>query len=1327
MGTVYAARDRHSGARVALKVLHALDAADLERFAREAELLASLSHPGIVAYVAHGSTPAGVPWLAMEWLDGEDLAARLARGTLSVGDAVACIASAAEALAAAHRRGIVHRDVKASNLFLVEGDVTRVKVVDFGIARLARGARGPTRTGIVVGTPHSMSPEQARGDRAVDARTDVWALGCVLFEALTGQPPFDSGSAVGVLAKILLDEPPAARELRPEVPETLSALIDRTLLKDADARPADGAALARALTALDTEPAGTTRPTGAERGALGTDEQRLLCVVLAGGLEGALAEDESTAATLHADLAQLSGALSDGEATLPGSSPTSAGASLDPASLGAALRETVAAYGGRVELLGRGALVATMGGTGTPVDHAMRAARCALAMHALAPTLPLAIVAGRGVRGARVPVGEVVERGVSGLAAGTRGAADAKVRTDALVSGLLGGRFELGADESGAFVRREQDAPDTRRTLLGRAVPFVGRERELATLEATYDECALDAVARVVLITAPPGAGKSRLVSEFVARLATRAPAPIVLRGRGDAMTMGAPFAPLARAVRRAAEIADGEPLAVRREKLRARVARALGSARSAREIMETAALLGELGRVPFPDEDASESLRAARRDPVLMADAMRGALLTIFAAELARQPLVLVLDDLQWGDLPTVRALDDALRVLEHTPLLVVAAARPEVDGLFPALWAERELVRLPLGKLTRRAAEKLAREALGEAATDATVRRIVERADGNAFFLEELLRAQGAAAEAGEAAGEAPERESLLPPIALPDSVLGMVQARLDALGDDARRALRAASVFGDVFWRGGVARLLGVRPDAPQLAESLDALAARELVARRPSSALPDEEELGFRGALVREAAYASLTDGDRRLGHRLAGEYLEARFLEAGAAPDGSALVTHFEQGELPERAAPWLTRAAEEALEGDDLARAIALVRSGLVAASDGALRGALLQVSAEAHRWRGDYAAARTLGEEAAALLRPGSARWFAATGGALVACLQTGDHESVERLAGEASAATADDDARGAQLVCLSRAALQFLGLRRLDVAAQLAARVDALAAECGAQEPRPRAFVALVRASRALFDGDLGAFLDDTERAIADFDRAGDLRNACNQRVRLAFNAAESGDAETAEATLRVALATAERLGLRLVAAYALQNLGHVLTLLGRHDEARAALEAAIARDAGNAGVEGGARIYLAELALAVGDASLATREAEHAAALLGAGTPLEAIARSVLARARLAAGDVRAAYTLAWDAREVARATAMEEGEMLVLLAFAETAHAAGDEVAAREAVREGLRHLEKKAARFADPERRARLIERVPEHVRLRTLAATLGER
>src|SRR5262249_49662727 len=160
-----------------------------------------LRHAGIVRYVAHGETPDGELFLAMEWLEGEDLASRLRRMPLTTDETVALGKRVAEALAIAHARGVVHRDLKPSNLFLVDNDVERVTILDFGIARLCDAAR-VTQTGAVLGTPGYMAPEQARGNDEIDPRADVFALGCVLFECLTGSPAFPGDHFMAILAKI---------------------------------------------------------------------------------------------------------------------------------------------------------------------------------------------------------------------------------------------------------------------------------------------------------------------------------------------------------------------------------------------------------------------------------------------------------------------------------------------------------------------------------------------------------------------------------------------------------------------------------------------------------------------------------------------------------------------------------------------------------------------------------------------------------------------------------------------------------------------------------------------------------------------------------------------------------------------------------------------------------------------------------------------------------------------------------------------------------------------------------------------------------------------
>ena len=222
MGLIFRGRDRTTGEPVAIKVISDGGTQRAARFDREVELLSELSHPGIVRYLAHGETAGHARYLAMEWLEGEDLKARLARAPLTVSESVRLATRVAEALGAAHARGIVHRDLKPSNLFLPGGSVEQAKILDFGIAQ-REGSTQLTRTGVLLGTPGYMAPEQARGASSekggeLDARADVFALGCVLFRCVTGTPAFDGDSVASILSAILFGETPRVSEWWPEVP-----------------------------------------------------------------------------------------------------------------------------------------------------------------------------------------------------------------------------------------------------------------------------------------------------------------------------------------------------------------------------------------------------------------------------------------------------------------------------------------------------------------------------------------------------------------------------------------------------------------------------------------------------------------------------------------------------------------------------------------------------------------------------------------------------------------------------------------------------------------------------------------------------------------------------------------------------------------------------------------------------------------------------------------------------------------------------------------------------------------------------------------------------
>ncbi len=258
MGTVFRARDRQTGGPVGIKVISGHSRDLVERFVREAAVLADLRHPGIVGFVASGATAEGEAYLVMDWLEGESLKDRLARGTLSILETIALGRRVAEALSVAHARGVIHRDLKPGNLFLVGRDLARITILDFGIARVVEGGPALTRTGATLGSPGYVSPEQARGQRDVDARADVFSLACVLFKCLTGDPPF-TGEMLQVLMKVVMDPAPLASSRRPDVPPALEDVLQRMLAKAPAARPRDAAAVAAELAALTLPAEGPQR------------------------------------------------------------------------------------------------------------------------------------------------------------------------------------------------------------------------------------------------------------------------------------------------------------------------------------------------------------------------------------------------------------------------------------------------------------------------------------------------------------------------------------------------------------------------------------------------------------------------------------------------------------------------------------------------------------------------------------------------------------------------------------------------------------------------------------------------------------------------------------------------------------------------------------------------------------------------------------------------------------------------------------------------------------------------------------------------------------
>jgi hypothetical protein len=263
MGVVYRARDERLQRRVAIKVLPpelAFQQDIRERFTREAQTAARLSHPHIVPIHTVGEG-LGLVYFVMGYVDGESVAARIRRkGKLPIDEVRRIMAEAADALSAAHAVSIIHRDIKPDNI-LLEGPRGRVMVTDFGIAKALSASSGATLTGagVAIGTPAFMSPEQAAGEREIDGRSDLYSLGIVSYQMLTGELPFSAPTVAGILMKQITEVAPDVRTRRQDVPEDLALAVSRCLEKDPENRWPSADALRRAL---ENRAVGGYQPTG---------------------------------------------------------------------------------------------------------------------------------------------------------------------------------------------------------------------------------------------------------------------------------------------------------------------------------------------------------------------------------------------------------------------------------------------------------------------------------------------------------------------------------------------------------------------------------------------------------------------------------------------------------------------------------------------------------------------------------------------------------------------------------------------------------------------------------------------------------------------------------------------------------------------------------------------------------------------------------------------------------------------------------------------------------------------------------------------------------
>jgi serine/threonine protein kinase/tetratricopeptide (TPR) repeat protein len=694
VGIVYRAYDLVTLRAVALKVINADAGVAPEEEARlmhEGELLARLDHPGIVKTVAFGVLEdTGLPFVAMEWLDGEDLAARHRRQPLTIPEALELALRVSEALEAAHAAGVIHRDIKPGNIFLCRrppaegGGLLHAwpTLVDFGLA--AGNDVRARSAGDLIGTPAYMAPEQARADAPIDARCDVYSLGATLFELIAGRPPHVGPNVIATLARLLTTPPPRLSELRRDVPAVVDALVHRMLETDPAARFGTISELRAILQDAADDIARVSWIEAEPRSSrLGSSASRLITSIVALRFESGSARERAL------DSLRQRGA--------------------DAVPLG---QDAIVAHLGARRAVGSEAVVA--------LELGRRLARSGARVGLASGRAWVSLLSDdTDVQ----PVGEVVDR----AAALARDADPGGVLADVTTSELGRGRYEFRARDDGSAVVGEPMR--LARGERAGGAPFVGRDAELAQVMSAFERARLDRAPIFVSLSGPPGIGKSRLRREVMARIAAQAQAPQIILQRSEAYGQSQPLGAAADVLRAIIGLPKGATSA---EAAHAIVAR-LGPATRDELTARTRDLLSRL----LANEPLPEGL-----DPRGSRDALWLAMTDLVLQIASVEYTAILMEDLQWADPESIGWVDHMLGRASGRSLLVMAMVRPEFWSAKGDRFSDRDHVHIELRPISKRAARNIVRSVLGESAPETVIERITDRAGGLPLFAEELAR---------------------------------------------------------------------------------------------------------------------------------------------------------------------------------------------------------------------------------------------------------------------------------------------------------------------------------------------------------------------------------------------------------------------------------------------------------------------------------------------------------------------------------------------------------------------------------------------------------
>ena len=860
MGVVYLARQQHPSRHVAVKVLlpnmsmnDHLHQHYLARFRREADVIATLEHVNIVPIYEYGEQD-GLAYLVMPYLQGGSLYDILARhGSLSLQETVKYIHQVAGALDYAHAHGIIHRDLKPAN-FLLHTD-GRLLLSDFGIAHIMQDRMGVTGTplteaGTLPGTPHYMAPEMLSGEQ-IDHRVDIYALGIILYQLLSGQLPFDGATPYAILVKHMQEMPPSLHQRNSFIPVDVDAVIQRTLAKKRDDRFPSATDLAQALsnaassaqmeeemnmnapTILPSQLASTLRVTHLATPEKQHGSQKLQRPQSRSRQSAHLSEERKLVTILFAEV----------------DSASSFDETLDPEDVTAFVnryhthvQHVISSHGGTLEKLDNDTAMAIFGLPQVYGDEAERACAAALALHVALGSdegqdehlqLQIGIATGEVVATGDASTdthdvkGEVVK-----IATRLQQAANVEeILVDERTAQAAQTSYIFGEDRSVKLKGKKQalrafPLTEVRPVRQIDRPVLVGRRQDLLQLELLKGRVVEEQRPQLVSIIASAGIGKSRLLEEFLSRLD---PSEGFQYATARCLPYGQslPYWPLHALL---AELLNGE---IDRQKI-------IDAFVRGGHLPEDASRLTELVLSTLSMEQEESSDR----------EHFFSAWRLLIEALAHQTPRIVAFEDLHWASDSLLDLVEHIMHPRAQAPLLVIALSRPELLDRRPNWGGGRKnFIMLNLEPLSTTQTRELVGRLLTTLPPE-MCKRIAERSGGNPFFAIELVRAM---VEQG-VNGNGAELDIL------PDTVHAAVLARLDRLSPQQRSIVQVASVVGRPFHATMLQAILSdLQPD--EIDAALDALLMRNII--EPA----EEGNYTLRHVLIRDVAYGTLSRAER----------------------------------------------------------------------------------------------------------------------------------------------------------------------------------------------------------------------------------------------------------------------------------------------------------------------------------------------------------------------------------------------------------------------------------------------------------------------------